>query len=362
MSVNELHRAFCELSPHHYLSKEHFSKLHTLYEPTPPPKHAPPPPSNQTKSDLNLICKQYLGIRPEKSIRTEIAIAQMVILTHGRTRYLPSIQHLQDEYFLSSELFTQRKDRRLVEENKRFPLFVYNMREALCLFNPKSQMDFICNVVACMSRDTMKVVTGGGTERISTTMRCRVFEIESGYFRPKTRKELDNRVRQAGLLLPIPPHILKRRPTSLNDLRDQKNPYGNSSDEDTISMTSSNESSHHNSSSMHIENDSYTVDYDDEVDVADSTSVNTNTNMNTNMNTNLNTTIIMNMDIDTSNRNIANNMYLGGERYGYGYGYGYGDGCGYGYSYSSDSEVNDSTDSLDGFDLNLGNFDDYPSA
>lgn len=200
-----LYKTFCDRCPssNPVLKYEQFCELFGKFQAN--------QPRNQSKSDLNVLCKALKLKDPTVPIRTEIALAQVLFATNGKTVFLPSFKDIAENYCLSEELFDESKNQVLVKKNNRFRIYVYYMMQAIPLFNPHSQRDFICNVVALLSKDKMKIVTGGGTESIGTAMRYRVFEIATGHFRPKTRQAAlegrDLRVRQANLLLPIPTYM-----------------------------------------------------------------------------------------------------------------------------------------------------------
>ena len=199
MDFEETFKKYQQLVPHTSLSTASFLKLFTTPHLT----------IRQGQKHLNRLYTKVLKLgRPGISTRTELAVAQVLIITRNLCQLVPSNRDFQDIYFISKDAFDDKMYPDLVESNKSLPLFAWYMKYALMILCPHSQMDFICNVVGKLCGEKMQFKTGGGTESFYTAMRYRVFEVLSGKFRPKTEKQSITKEelhkRKPGLLLPIP--------------------------------------------------------------------------------------------------------------------------------------------------------------
>jgi hypothetical protein len=126
-----------------------------------------------------------LNIDVGKPQRAELVICQIILVTWSESPELPSVADLCRTYGLQEEEVVA--DQTLAE-------FVWFMKQALVLVAPRKHMEFlISDVVAPLSEKLSgkRYPAGSGTESIGTMMRYAVFETETGYRRPKSRRLSD---------------------------------------------------------------------------------------------------------------------------------------------------------------------------
>jgi hypothetical protein len=156
-------------------------------------------PLEQDTKTLNSTLRE-LRVDVGKPQRSELVICQIILITWNVTPVLRDTHDLCERYGLN------RED---VIADKTLPEFVWFMHFALKLVDPKKHMDFIINhVVAPLSEKLSgkRYPAGGGSETIGTVMRHAIFERETGYMRPKSRKlYVLHGIRFAGLPGPAPP-------------------------------------------------------------------------------------------------------------------------------------------------------------
>jgi hypothetical protein len=142
---------------------------------------AQPQGTRQLNSEL-----RELGLAVGKTQRTELVLCQIILMTWFLIPTLKSTAELCAMYGF---------DEKDVAADKTLAEFVWFMDQALILVAGKGHMEFlISDVVAPLSEKLSgrKYPAGGGTESIGTTMRYTVFERETGYVRPKSRRRSDS--------------------------------------------------------------------------------------------------------------------------------------------------------------------------
>ena len=116
MLVNDLYHSFREICPQSIISKDHFSELYAL--------NSSCSQSNQTKSDLNVLCRTKLGLTEKimVPIRTQVTIAQTLIVAQ-RKHYRPlSIVIIQHTFFLSEDFVRQGSEPPLGRAEQKIPV------------------------------------------------------------------------------------------------------------------------------------------------------------------------------------------------------------------------------------------------